>query len=58
MYFKDFGPWVAHIADAFHFESAERARRFVETEHITDVLVRYAEEMVSPCSVMRCTAGS
>lgn len=39
MFFKDFGMWVAHTAEAVHFESRERAWRFIHDERVTDVCV-------------------
>ena len=47
MYFKDFGLWVAHAAEAVHFASQERAREFVQAEHMTDVALRDAAELSS-----------
>jgi hypothetical protein len=48
MFFKDFGLWVAHVAEAVHFESRERARRFVEEQRVADVAVR---EVADPGSL-------
>jgi hypothetical protein len=44
MYFKQFGLWVTHAAEALHFESPEMARQFVENERVRDVLVRETME--------------
>jgi hypothetical protein len=44
LYFKDFGLWVARAAEALHFESVERAKLFVLTEHLADVAVLDADE--------------
>ena len=40
LFFKDFGLWVAHAAEAIHFESHERAWRFIHEQRVTDVAVR------------------
>ena len=40
MFFKGFGLWAAHAAEAIHFHSHERARQFVRDEHVADVAVR------------------
>jgi hypothetical protein len=40
MYFKDFGLWVAHVAEALHFESMETAKHFVTAERLSDVALR------------------
>jgi len=47
MYFKGFGLWVAHLAEALHFDSPETARKFVETEHISDVRVCETSELAA-----------
>jgi hypothetical protein len=49
MFFKGFGLWVAHAAEAIHFESSERARQFAETERVIDVKVHeLTEEAIAP----------
>ena len=40
MFFKGFGLWAAHAAEAIHFHSHERARQFIRDEHVADVAVR------------------
>lgn len=40
MYFKGFGLWVASAREALHFESAETARKFIQVERLTDVVLR------------------
>jgi hypothetical protein len=47
MFFKGFGLWVAHAAEAVRFESPERARHFVETERVADVTVRELGEPIN-----------
>jgi hypothetical protein len=49
MFFKDFGLWVAHVAEAVHFESAECARRFIEAERVSDVTVH---DLAEPAGLM------
>ena len=43
-YFKHFGLWVTHVAEALHFDTPEKAQKFVENERVADVLVREAKE--------------
>jgi hypothetical protein len=40
MFFKDFGYWVAQVAEAVQFESRERAWRFIHDQHVADVALR------------------
>jgi hypothetical protein len=47
MFFKDFGSWVAHVAEAVHFESRERAWKFIYDERVADVAVRDLSEQAS-----------
>ena len=44
MFFKDFGLWVAHVAEAVHFESREHAWRFIHDQRVTDVAVQEIPE--------------
>ena len=44
MFFKDFGYWVAQVAEAVRFETRERAWRFIHDERIADVAVRDLSE--------------
>lgn len=44
MFFKNFGSWVAHVAEAIHFESRERAWKFIHEQHVTDVALREVSE--------------
>ena len=57
MFFKDFGLWVAHAAEAIHFRSPERARQFVHDEHVADVLVRDVPE-THTVSLLNWSEGS
>jgi hypothetical protein len=45
LYFKDFGLWVNHVAEALRFGTAESARRFVACEHVHDVAVLETPEV-------------
>lgn len=45
MFFKDFGMWVAHAAEAVHFESRERAWKFIHEQRVTDVAVLDESEL-------------
>lgn len=44
MFFKDFGYWVAQVAEAVRFETRERAWRFIHEERISDVALRDLSE--------------
>jgi len=48
MFFKDFGSWVAQVAEAIHFESRERAWRFIHEQRVTDVALREVSERETP----------
>ena len=37
LFFKNFGSWVARVGDAVHFESRERAWKFIHEQRVTDV---------------------
>jgi hypothetical protein len=44
MFFKNFGSWVARVAEAIHFESRERAWKFIHEQRVTDVTLREVSE--------------
>ncbi len=46
MFFKDLGIWVAHVAEAVHFDSRERAWKFIHDKRVTDVLVRDVSDQI------------
>ena len=50
MFFKDFGMWVAHAAEAIQFESRERAWKFIHDQRVTDVALREVSERMAPDS--------
>ena len=47
LYFKDFGLWVAHVAEALRFSSLESARQFIASERVSDVTLRNADDAES-----------
>ena len=40
MFFKNFGLWTAHMAEALHFDSLDHAGHFIQREHVADVALR------------------
>ena len=44
LYFKDFGLWVTQGAEALDFATLEKARQFIRTQHVNDVVVRETTE--------------
>ena len=44
MFFKNFGSWVAQVGEAIHFESRERAWKFIHEQRVTDVALREVSE--------------
>ncbi len=48
MFFKDFGSWVAQVAEAIHFESRERAWKFIREQRVTDVALCEVSKQGTP----------
>jgi hypothetical protein len=48
MFFKNFGYWVAQVGEAVHFESRERAWKFIHEQRVTDVALREVSEQGVP----------
>jgi hypothetical protein len=57
LYFKAFGLWVAHAAEALHFPTFESAREFVASERVSDVALCDACEAQAILSSPLDTSG-